>query len=288
MADKNRAINRVFTKGVISDLLEKGHNDVFDFVVRKYVDEPQGLTHGELISEIYAYLKREQRNEYYYQNTLLKKLLDGVHSVNTTTALSQVRIGRSVADLVMINGDGIVYEIKSELDNFDRLEYQLHDYYQAFSKTVVVVPISSFDRVNAVLNGFKGIKGFAGVYAITEQNTLSNRYRIEPKQNNACLSHTAVFKLLRKREYETVLLKYFGNLPKCDQVFHFRVCQKCFESIPMETAQKLAYAELRKRNSITKDCFTSINTELKSVVYFSNLSSKMPALEKLLETQYGR
>jgi hypothetical protein len=35
MADNSRAINRVFTCGVISDLLKSGSNDVFDCVVRR-------------------------------------------------------------------------------------------------------------------------------------------------------------------------------------------------------------------------------------------------------------
>ena len=58
-------------------------------------------------------------------NTLLNKLLVGIHNVNTTTTLSQIRIGHSIADFAMINGEGQVYEIKSGLDNFDRLYDQL-------------------------------------------------------------------------------------------------------------------------------------------------------------------
>ncbi len=38
----------------------------------------------------------------------------------------------------MINGEGRVYEIKSDLDNFDRLYDQLRDYYRAFSKSVCI------------------------------------------------------------------------------------------------------------------------------------------------------
>jgi len=59
-------------------------------------------------------------------NTLLNKLL--------VAALSQVHIGHSIADFVMINGEGQIYEIKSSLDNFDRLCDQLRDYFCAFSK----------------------------------------------------------------------------------------------------------------------------------------------------------
>jgi hypothetical protein len=73
MADSSRAINRIFTRGVICDLLQSGASDVFDCVVRRYVNDPESKTHGELFSEIYAHLGREKRNEYYYMNTLLNK-----------------------------------------------------------------------------------------------------------------------------------------------------------------------------------------------------------------------
>lgn len=92
MADNSRAINRVFTRKVICDLIENGRNDVFDYVVKRYIDDPSNKNHGQLISEIYAHLDKQQRNEYFYMNTLLNKLLCGIHNVNTTSAFSQVRI----------------------------------------------------------------------------------------------------------------------------------------------------------------------------------------------------
>jgi len=127
------AINHVFSRRVIEDLQKSGKSKVFDAVVSRYVDEPESKTHGEIFSEIYSFLSREYRNEYYYTNTLLNKLLVGIHNVNTTTALAQVRVGRHIADFVMVNGKGTVYEIKSDLDNIDRLSDQLRDYYRAFS-----------------------------------------------------------------------------------------------------------------------------------------------------------
>lgn len=36
MADNSRAINRVFTRKVISDLVQDGKSDVFDYVVKRY------------------------------------------------------------------------------------------------------------------------------------------------------------------------------------------------------------------------------------------------------------
>ena len=120
MVNNGRAINRVFTRKVLDDLFIGRSNAVFECVVEQYIADPCNKTHCQIFSEIYAHLRQENRNEYYYMNTLLNKLLLGKHSVNTTTALSQVTIGQHIADFVMLNGEGGVYEIKSDLDSFDR------------------------------------------------------------------------------------------------------------------------------------------------------------------------
>lgn len=289
MADSSRAINRVFTRKVICDLLQGKRNDVFDYVVKRYIDDPESKKHGQLISEIYAHLGKQQRNEYYYMNTLLNKLLDGIHSVNTTTAFSQVHIGHSIADFVMINGEGRVYEIKSDLDNFDRLNDQLSDYYRAFSKVSVLASIHELGKVKRVLSTFGDMGDAVGIYVLSEQSTIFNKERSrEPIEFNDMLDHTNIFKLLRKREYENVLLCYFGEIPQSDPVFHFKTCLEYFEKIPILDAQRLAYQELKKRNKITVEEFGAIQSELKSVIYFSGLVRKLPELSQLLQTKYRR
>lgn len=289
MTDSSRAINRVFTRKVICDLLQGKQNDVFDYVVKRYIDDPESKKHGELISEIYAHLGKQQRNEYYYMNTLLNKLLDGIHNVNTTTAFSQIHIGHSIADFVMINGEGRVYEIKSDLDNFDRLSDQLSDYYRAFSKVSVLASIYELEKVKQVLSAFGDMGDAVGIYVLSEQNTIFNKERSrEPVEFNDMLDHTNIFKLLRKREYENVLLRYFGRVPESDPVFHFKICLEHFKKIPILYAQKLAYQEMKKRNRITIEEFGAIQPELKSVIYFSGLVRKLPELNELLQTRYGR
>lgn len=289
MADNSRAINRIFTRKVICDLLQNGKSDVFDYVVRRYIDEPDGKSHGELVSEIYAHLGKQQRNEYYYMNTLLNKLLVGIHNVNTTTALSQVHIGHSIADFVMLNGEGQVYEIKSSLDNFDRLHDQLHDYFCAFSKVSVLASIHELEKVKNILDTFGEMGDAVGIYVLSDQDTIFSRERSrKPIEYTELLDHASIFKLLRKGEYEKVLLYHFGELPHSAPVFYFADCLECFKKIPILEAQRLTHLELKKRNKITIDEFDSIQPELKSVVYFSNLIRKLPELNKLLHENYGR
>jgi hypothetical protein len=288
MVDNSRAINRVFTRKVLDELLVKGSNEIFDYVVKRYINAPESKTHEQIFSEIYVHLGKENRNEYYYMNTLLDKLLVGIHSVNTTTALSQVHIGQHIADFVMLNGEGQVYEIKSDLDSFDRLYDQLCDYFTAFSKVSVLASINEHEKLQRVLSGFGVMGNAVGIYVLSGDDTIFSRTRSrEPSQFNENLNHTSIFKLLRKREYESIIQKYFGELPKVAPVFHFRACLEQFEKIPILEAQKSVTIELKKRNTITKTDFSRVQNELKSVVYFSCLYRKLPILEDFLRTSYG-
>lgn len=178
---------------------------MFDYVVKRYVEDPSGKTHGQLISEIYTRLNQQQRNEYFYMNTLLNKLLCGIHNVNTTVAFSQVRIEHSIADFVMINGEGRVYEIKSDLDNFSRLHNQLQDYFCAFNKVSVLASIHEQEKVRDVLSSFGEMGEAVGIYVLSEQGTIFSKERSkEPVEYNANLRHSSIFKLLRKKEYESL------------------------------------------------------------------------------------
>ena len=65
-------------------------------------------TIGEAISEIYHFMNYEYRNEYYYKNTILNQLLIKKHDLYNTAALTELPIGDSKADFIMINGRGVV------------------------------------------------------------------------------------------------------------------------------------------------------------------------------------
>jgi hypothetical protein len=311
-AGGDRAIDRVFTRGVIGGLLENGSNEVFDLAVSRHAGGPGGpggpggKTHGELFSELYAYLGLERRNEYYCLNTLLNRQLSGIHSVNTATALSQVRVGKSVADFVMLNGGGgwdgrdgdggdggacagTVYEIKSALDGFGRLPGQLSDYFRAFGKvSVLTAAPGEFEKVAARLDSLGDMGKAVGICRMNSGDAYFSRgSRREPKEFCDRLDHSCIFKLLRKREQENALMAHYGELPQAAPVYRFRACLERFRRIPIAEAQGLALMELRKRNRMARAAFESIQAELRAVVYFSGLSRRLPEIEKLLQTAYS-
>lgn len=271
-------LNRFFTRNTFKQLIDEGESPAFIAAIRRYIVDYLGKTNEECISEIYQHLKSEYQNEYYYKNTLLNKLLLGIHSPRTTTALTEVRVGNSKADFILINGKAVVYEIKTALDNFDRLDGQISDYYKAFSRVVVVTPEKNFDEVQLKLQNSP-----AGICLLTKKGTLS--IRKEPVECCDALSKPTMFKMLRKNEYEHILIKCFGSLPDVSQFEYYRACQALFQSLPIDIAYKLFVQALKVRTKVDIVEYSKIPYELKFLIYFSNYKkSDYAKLSRFLST----
>lgn len=267
MGSNNLVLNRFFTQYVFSDLVANHTNSTYCAVVKRYLKDEQGKNNGEIISQIYKYMSKNYRNEYFYQNTMHNKLLLGRHSLNTTTALTQIPIGKSKADFIMINGKAVVYEIKTELDSFERLGTQLNDYFKAFDHVCVVTCESNFEKLSKLLKNTP-----VGICILTDRNTL--RFPKEPVEYNDRLSHEILFKILRKKEFEEILNIHYGSLPKVTQVFYYDECFRLFSSIPISALYPMVLVELKKRNRIIKEYYQNVPYELKSLLYFYNAREK--------------
>lgn len=267
MNNNNIILNRFFTRNTLWDLINRTGSGLYEFCVQEYSLENSNTTNKEMITRIYRHLMKEYRNEYYYKNTLLNKLLLGRYSLNTTTALSEVSISRSKADFILINGKGIVYEIKTELDSFERLDSQINDYYKAFRQVCVVTSESNYEKIRTML-----INTPVGICVLTKRNTISMRK--EPEDFNYSLEHTVMFKVLRKIEYENILLNHYGQLPNTTQVNYFKACLEWFKNIEINTAHSYMIGELKKRNIKEVDEYKKVPYELKFLVYFSRFKKK--------------
>lgn len=257
-------LNRLFSDNFFFKTIKNPADQTYGCIVRRFVNEAEKKNNNEVISEIYSVMSKNYRNEYFYKNTLLNKLLLGKHSITTTTALTQIPIGKSKADFILINGKAVVYEIKTELDNFDRLESQLSNYYKAFNYVCLVTSESHFERAYKLLKDTD-----AGIYVLTKKGTISSALKQEPVRNDSSLDYSAIFKVMRKYEYESILKQYYGYLPSVSQVAYYGECYKMFSRIRLEELYPMFLKELKLRNRITIERFDEVPYELKSLIYFS-------------------
>jgi len=276
-----QSLNTLFTKSTLANLVSLQNLSSYDPVIRAHVISPELLENQEVLTELYQFMAKHYRNEYVYQNTLLNKLLLGRHSTNTTTALMQIPIGKSIADFILINGKAVVYEIKTELDDFSRLKTQLSDYYKAFAHVCVVTSEEKASRVLTILQDSP-----VGVSVLTKRNTLSKRK--EPLEERSFLSHRVLFQVLRKGEYEQILLQQFGQLPEVPPVFQYRACLENFSTIAMDVLYPMVLIQMKKRNTLTKEHCLGVPYAIRSLRYFSQYSqAEEKRLQIFLKQQYG-
>lgn len=226
------------------------------------------ITYAEYFDQAYLSLTKHYRNEYLYKNALLNRRLLGVHSINTGVALSEIPIEGSVADFILINGKAVVYEIKTELDDFSRLLTQLEDYYQAFQHVYVVTAESMEERLKNILKDSP-----AGIILFRKNGNFSKPVK-ESIQHTAKLNHVALFKLLRKKEYLDLTKELFSSIPNVKPVFLFDACLERFKEVEINTAYQAVMKQLKKRNIKEKTSFKKIPESIKSLVYFEDLTKR--------------
>lgn len=257
-------INKIFTVPYFDRMIsENSVPESFSKCVKRYI-KTENATIGEAISEIYHFMDCEYRNEYYYKNTILNQLLIKKHDLYNTAALTELPIGDSKADFIMINGRGVVYEIKTDLDNLLRLENQIKDYYKVFSYVYVVVGNKQLPRVKEFLKDQK-----VGIYELTASGKLICRKKALCNKEN--LSYEAMFQVLRKAEFESILLKHFHELPEVNSFQYYRECQKWLERVNIITLQKDVMRCLKARTLmlVENKLEEKVPYELRFYAYFS-------------------
>lgn len=257
-------INKVFTIPYIDKLIKEINTETFLQCVSRYVLSDKELTYGEAISKIYNYMDSSYRNEYYYKNTVFNQLLVDKHNMYDTAGLTELPISESKADFLIINGKGIVYEIKTDLDNFNRLNNQINDYYKAFKYVYVVVGYRQYNKIKEILNNSS-----VGIYVLYDTGTLLCRKKA--KCNTKDLSYECMFGILRKKEFEYILEKHFDALPKVNNFYYYRECLEWTKKINILTFHNEMINCLKRRTVLETDdiVIENIPYELRFYAYFT-------------------
>ena len=215
----------------------------------------QGKNNGDAVEEIYKLLSETYRNEYVYKNTILNSLIrDKKLTQNTSVVLNELKVGKSIADLVFINGENRVFEIKTELDSPERLKTQILDYQKVFSEIYIVTHWTLKDKYLSFLNQSYPNVGLC----VLDENFKIVSIKSAVSCDNFLDSET-LFKLLRKHEYCNLLKQEFGILPNVPNTLFFKECLELSKSISPQIFQKLVFKELKNRQLKEEKTFITIN-----------------------------
>jgi len=257
-------VNKIFTVPYFDKMIyEDNVPEAFCKCVKRY-EKSEDATVGDAISAIYQFMNDEYRNEYFYKNTILNQLLIEKHDLYQTAALTELPVGDAKADFIMINGRGVVYEIKTDLDNLSRLEDQIKEYYKVFCYVYVVVGKKQLSNVKEFLKDQK-----VGIYELTSNGKLIRRKKASYNREN--LSYETMFQILRKAEFESILWNKFHELPEVNSFQYYRECQRWIKRINIITLQKQVMECLKARTllSIDHKLEEDVPYELRFYAYFS-------------------
>ena len=101
---QSAAISRFFSSAVIKELAGRGKSPTLARLLREsglLKTERQPETIGAFFDYAFEYLKRKSnRHEYIYKAAITKKVLLGVHSLQTASMLTEFRVGHAQPPLI--------------------------------------------------------------------------------------------------------------------------------------------------------------------------------------------
>ena len=120
-------------------------------------------------------------------------------SKSSTVTVFELNTGTSRADICMLNGKSMVFEIKTEYDTFYRLEGQIADYKRAYQYLNLIIPLSKLDEAKKIIDETIGIITYSKVKGKITFNTDR-----EPIPNQ---SYDSLFQLeqLTKKQLTSIL-----------------------------------------------------------------------------------
>lgn len=235
-----------FSSSVLRELAHTGHSVIAGRLSHRHQLFDQfgsNMPVGEFYDVIFKRLIREYRHEYIYKNAIAEKILLGKHNLNTAFMLTEFRVDDCKADAVVLNGTSHIYEIKSEMDSFERLDRQLAAYRKMFEFITVITTEHLYKSVENLVQKEIGIMVLAdGGYRFRKnpfREATSNKKKVDP---------VVIFNSLQRREYLKIIKEIFGvtlsHLPNT------QICSEAktyFERLTPEVAHDAMVEALKQR-----------------------------------------
>lgn len=273
-----RVLAQLFSPAVIRDLARNGRSRVFSAVLAESLPNSSGsYTYLDFFRWAYEILRSHHRTEYVYKNAIVSKIVLGRHSLRSTSYVTEFRVEDRKADIAIFNGTSTCYEIKSDIDNLERLPHQLKSYCRVFDKTFVVTSESNLEHVLHIAPTEVGILVLTKRYTLRKvRDAKSLRDQVDP---------FSIFDSLRQKEYTEILAEHYGSVPRVPNTRIYAECRKLFGALPPHIAHDGMVKQLKQRTIEPEVASLAKNTSdvLAAAVLSSSLrGAEAQALAKLL------
>lgn len=272
--DSLRLLSRAYTRPMFAQLARTGDTREVSELLSKHglvEQNVETLRLDELFERGWDRLATSYRNEYVYKNELATRLVFKRHTPRTAGFQVELRVGGSIADVVVANGTTTAYEIKTEFDTSRRLTSQTADYLKAFDKVYVVTHPAHVSRYERELDSRVGLIVLSNQHSLTPyREAASNKDNIDP--------HT-IFRCMRREEYITAIETVAGPVPPMPNGLIAAHCEELFRQLTMEQVHKCFVKALKIRtiNKTDVDFVTKLPPSLRALGYATPLSGRQRA-----------
>lgn len=219
----------------------------------------------EVYDELYLILREFYRNEYVFKNEVINRIYGQRHDVEIANTLCEFRTGNSRIDLAVFNGTSTGYEIKTEIDNLDRLVKQCDDYALLFERVFVITTESKIDAVTEYL------ENHIGIIILDEYGDMVT---VREASSNFCrMSQRVMFECLRKDEHYNISKKYDANVSELGIVEGYFRSKEIFCSLCIEDAhEELMDALSNRKTNKSRQILDSLPDSLASAYFSTKMS----------------
>ena len=236
-------------------------------LIAQYGSAHSDASLGDAFENAYKLLLRDYRNEYVFKNGLVSKIIFGKYSPRTASALMELRMGRSWADVMVVNGTSTTYEIKTDLDQFGRLASQLADY---TSRSEFVNVVTSDKRAS---NAESHLPPHVGVVALRKNGALVTLR--QAKSNLDHMSAVDLYSMLRTQEALNILGDLTGYTADVPRGHLWKRLRELFAELPVRSAHAGAILQLRARGRTAAELSTTkgFPPSLRALAFSTELSA---------------
>lgn len=262
-------IAKIFSSSNIN-AVSKGDFSLVTKVAKCYQSSfSDSFTVGSVFDFSYSLLRKEYRNEYFYKNSIAKKILIGRHSARKATMFTEFRVGANKADCVIVNGISTCYEIKTEYDNLSRLRPQVDSYLKIFDKVNIVIS----DRyLNSVM---QAVPENVGIVLLDKKGSFQEARAAQLIESE--IDVRVLMRSLRREEYVTLTKSIFGAAPNVSNTEIFRECERLLTSATNEIVRRELRNVIRHTRALDRNFILSLPASLLVAGVESGLTRKAKA-----------
>lgn len=238
-----RDLSSAFSRNAFVDILTYNDYSHFNWLSSKY-SNLKCTTYLELLKKSYSLISKYYRCEYVYKNELIKLLLKK-YGTRNSVYFNEFKVGNSIADMVMFNGESKAFEIKTEYDTPRRLDKQMEDYKRFFDKCYIVIPENRLEEYNNI------VEPSTGIITMNQENGRVLLKEVRLAYQNERFEPEALMSCLRTDEYKNIVLSLGVSLDGVAGYDIFKFCYNVILQADTDTLRRLFLREVKKRKNNT-------------------------------------